>query len=139
MTDLLRLIETELLPRIAKRGFRVVQSEVTDSFDNASVILESPELRLRVLRERSQVFADVGPVAEPGTWFDSAVVMDYLGLSADAGFHDRDHHKVLQGIGAFVNAMWDDLRSRFAKEQLDRTKRELEELKEIRAARLFHG
>ena len=53
-------------------------------------LLESA-LRVRVLRERSIVVLDVGPASEPNTWFDSAVVMDYLGLSSDAGFHDRDY------------------------------------------------
>jgi len=75
---------------VAPLGFTVVQSDTSDSFDNASVVLQAPALRLRVVRERSQVFIDVGPASEPGTWFDSAVVIDYLGLSSKAGFHDRD-------------------------------------------------
>jgi hypothetical protein len=137
VTDLLRLVQTELLPQIEKHGFKVTTSEASDSFDNASVVLQAPELRLRVVRERSQVFADIGPVAEPSTWFDSAVVMDDLGLSSNAGFHDRDQQKVLQGLASFLNAMWGELRARFASDRLAKTKQELQRLKEIRAQRMF--
>lgn len=135
--DLLKLVNEELLPTLAPFGFRVVESEAAESFDNAYVVLEAPALRIRVLRERSIVVLDVGPTSEPNTWFDSAVLMDYLGLSPDGGFHDRDARGVLRGAGAFIVSMWNDLTAKFGRHQLAVTKKELSAVREQRAARLF--
>ena len=134
--DLLRLVETELLPALDS-DFHVVSSEVSESFDNANVELQSPGLRIRVVRERGRVFADFGPVSEPNTWFDSAVLIDYLGLSPDAGFHDRDARRVLHGIAAFVTSLFSELREKFDPQHLAATKRDLEALMKERAAKLF--
>lgn len=137
--DLLKLVNEELLPGLKPLGFRVVSSAVADVFDNANVVLEASSLRVRVLRERSVVVLDVGPASEPNTWFDSAVVTDYLGLSADAGLHDRDARGVLRGSGAFITSMWSELTAKFGKQQLPNTKEELTALREERARRLFGG
>lgn len=138
MSDVfLKLVSDELLPILAPFGFQVVSSEIADVFDNASVELEAPALRVRVLRERSIVVLDLGPSSEAGTWFDSAVVMEYLRLSADAGFHDRDARGVLRGAGLFIRSMWDELTTMFGPEKLPITKKELVTLREERAARLF--
>lgn len=137
--DLLSLVDIDLLPLLAPLGFRVVASEVADVFDNASVVLEAPALRLRILRERSIVVLDVGPPSEPDTWFDSAVVMEYVGLSPDAGFHDSDAQGVLRGVGLFVRSMWEELTEMFKPESVPHTKQNLVMLREERAARLFGG
>lgn len=135
--ELLELVNAELLPVIGPLGFTVVQSETADAFDNASVVLQAPALRIRVVRERSQVFIDVGPASEPGTWFDSAVVIDYLGISPKAGFHDRDASGVLRGAGAFITAMWRELTTKFGLQRLAATKKDLISLRDERAAKLF--
>lgn len=132
--DLLQLVNEELLPALAPLGFRIVESETAESFDNAYVVLEAPTLRVQVLRERSIVVLGVGPTSEPNTWFDSAVLMDYLGLSPDGGFHDRDARGVLRGTGAFITSMWSELTTMFGGQQVITTKQELNALREQRAA-----
>lgn len=92
-----------------------------------------------MLRERSIVVLDIGPVSEQNTWFDSAVVMDYLGLSPDVGFHDRNVRGVLSGAGAFITTMWGELTAKFGPQQLTKTKKGLTALREERAVRLFGG
>jgi len=140
MTEaLLDLVNAELLPTIAPLGFKVVETDVSEWFDNAYVILEAPALRVRVLRERSIVVVGFGPTSEPGTWFDSAVLVDYLGLSANAGFHDRDARGVLRGAGAFITSMWNELTAKFSPPELATTKKELRALAEERAAKMFGG
>lgn len=137
--NLLELVNEELLPALTPLGFRVASSEVADVFDNAAVVLEAPALRVRVLRERSIVVLDVGSVSEQNTWFDSAVVMDYLGLSTDAGFHDRNVRGVLSGAGEFITTMWGELTAKFGPQQFAKTKKDLTALREERAVRLFDG
>src|SRR4051812_10415344 len=95
--DLLDLVKIELLPVVETLGFRVVENQTGRSFDNASVTLHPPFLRLRVVRDRGRMFLDIGPPSPANTWFDSAVVVDYLGLSDNAGFHDEDARRMLRG------------------------------------------
>ena len=136
---LLDIVRRELLPALGPLGFEVVESEAADVFDNATVTLQGPDLRVRIVRERSEVFADFGPRAEPGTWFDSAVLFDYLCLSSQAGFHDRDVSGVLRGIAAFVRSFHGELARAFQPSSLAITKQAIEALKERRAQKLFGG
>jgi|WetSurMetagenome_2_1015567.scaffolds.fasta_scaffold984306_1 hypothetical protein len=135
--ELLALVRQDLLLALRPLGFQVVQAESADSFDNATVVLRSNALQLRIVRERSILFVDLGPPTEPNTWFDSAVIIDYLALSARAGFHGRNPNEVLQGVGTFVNTFWGELRALFAQPDFARRKLELIALKEARATRLF--
>jgi hypothetical protein len=131
---LLALVNECLLPTVEPLGFKVVQSEVAISFENAMVTLEAPDLRVRIVRERSQVFADFGAVAAPDSWFDSAVIIDYLGLSAAAGFHDRNARVVLRGVASFVLAFHPELAEKFSQPTLAKTTAALAALKNARAS-----
>jgi hypothetical protein len=97
-------IEATLLPILAPLGFRVAYGESSESFGDALVVLDDDSLRLRVVRDRGQVLADFASRSQPGRWFDSAVVMEYLGLAPDGGFHGRELITSLQAIGWFVRA-----------------------------------
>ena len=107
------------------------------AFDNSYFVLEAPNLRVRVLRERSVVVVGFGPTSEPGTWFDSSIVMDYLGSSSHGGFHDTDARCVLQAAATFISSMWAELTATFGPQQLVTTKREMRALAEERAAKMF--
>jgi hypothetical protein len=50
-----------------------------EAFGDALVILGVGDLRLRALRDRDQILADFGSAADPTRYFDSAVVIEYLG------------------------------------------------------------
>jgi hypothetical protein len=132
-----QLVTDIALPVLAPIGFRLVAAEEPQVFDNAYCVLASEQLRVRVLRERGVVFMDIGPVSEPGLWFDSAVLMEFLGLSHDAGFHDANSTRVLTGAAAFLLRFHVELASAFSAHRLSQTKRELEAIKEERANRLF--
>ncbi len=134
---LLALVEECLLPSLAPRGFSIVHSDVSMSFGNAVVTLHAPRLRIRVVRERGLLFADFGSSATPLTWFDSAVIMDYLGLSAAAGFHDRNARVVLAGVAAFVGAFQAELELQFSPARLASTMTALNALRSTRASMLF--
>lgn len=133
----LDLVNTELVPAIAPLGFAVVQSYVADSFDNATVELEGPALRLCAFRERGQVFVHIGPKSEPGTWFDSDLVLEYLGLMSSTSHRDRDASTALRGAAALVTSFHAELCGLVEPRQLPATKRALSTLGEQRAAKLF--
>ncbi|GAC1479974.1 MAG: hypothetical protein NVS1B4_24920 [Gemmatimonadaceae bacterium] len=133
---LVDLVGAQMLPALAERGLAIVGHEEYPWFDNAVVILASPQLRLRIIRERGQLFLDIGCVAEPDTWFDSAVVFDHLGLSANGGFHGRDEAS-LRKMSEFVVVMWEELVRVFGPASFSNTKKDLEAVRYRRAAHMF--
>jgi hypothetical protein len=133
---LLALVQESLLPALEPLGFSVAHSDVSASFDNAMVTLQSSKLQLRIVRERGLLFADFGPASTPGSWFDSAVVIDYLGLSAESGIHDRNARVVLAGMSAFVRACQAELEMHFSPSHLAATTSALTALRNARASTL---
>lgn len=63
---------TEQLPwLIHDYGLRIVEDEFDPmSFGNSFVVLESPVLLIRFIRDRGQVFAEVASHSEPRNWFN---------------------------------------------------------------------
>jgi hypothetical protein len=135
--NLLAEVQAALLPQVTSLGFVVVEHNESAAFGDALVVLQSGDVRTRIVRDRSQLFADLGSVVEPDNWFDSAVVMDLLGLSASGGFHERDATRVLHGLGAFIKSVWPDLTSMFSSRKFALTKQQLEALQRDRAAKRF--
>ena len=137
--DFVERVQEGLVSKLKPLGFEITQSEIADVFDNASVTLQGPGLQIRIVRERGEIFADFGPSSNVGLWYDSAVVMDYLGLSAEAGFHDRNLDAVLRGVASFVTTCGFELSRKFDEAHLATTRKELEDLKQRRAEDLFGG
>jgi hypothetical protein len=102
--NLLKLVNSKLMPRLPSLNYRVVEHEKGQAFDNAMVIVDGPEFRMRVVRERGQLFVDFGSLAEPRSWFDSSVVMAVLGLRGGDGWHSTDADMVLFELASFVLA-----------------------------------
>ena len=66
-----------------KYGFKIVEQEYYPSdFGNAYVTFED-DLRLRVLRDRGQIFVEVSPLENPDDWYDLRVVLEFLGEPVD--------------------------------------------------------
>ena len=128
-----QLVREYLLRSLESLGYRIVESVESQHFDNAECVLASPPVRARIVRERSQFFLDVGPPSDPSLWYDSAVVMEFLGLSRDAGFHDSDTNRVLTGMATFLQSFQHELSAAFAAEGLAETKRQLDVLRAKRA------
>lgn len=135
--DLLNLVQLHLLPQVEQLGLKVVEHEESSSFDNASVVLQTGDVRVRIVRERSVVFADLGSVAEPRRWFDSSVVMDYLGLSEEGGFHDSDAAAVLLGVSRFLTSCWQELSRAFGLTSFPTTRKKLQAVLDARAEKRF--
>ncbi len=61
-SDFLRKVLTAFKALIKQRQLELVRFEPSNSFDNALVEFRSPELALRVIRERSQHSVDVDSI-----------------------------------------------------------------------------
>jgi len=118
-------------------GFRVVQHERSASFGNEEIVIQSERLRLRFVRDRGTVFVDFGSNSEPQAWFDSDVVIAFLELSREGGFHSRDPSEVVNGITSLLQSCSKELYGFFSEANFATSKRRLEALRDARAAKLF--
>jgi hypothetical protein len=128
-------VRSAFLPNAKDLGFRIVADQKSEAFGDALVVLESDDIRLRIVRDRSQIFADLGSAVEPDTWFDSTIVMQALGLTTKPAFGGTDSQIVLPSIAAFLKSVWLELRAMFEPRHFAATKRQLLELQEARAAK----
>jgi hypothetical protein len=137
MNSLVALVKSVMVDAHPEWSFSTVESESESSFDNAFVVLQSNELRLRVLRDRGTVFLDIGSLVEPSTWFDSAVVADWLSLSDSGGIHGSDVPTVLASIAELMRGVGLELRDAFSASRFAAVKAQLIKTRDARAARLF--
>ncbi len=135
MTTFTDDVKSAFLQNATELGFRIIGEEKSEAFGDALVILESGDLRVRLVRDRSQIFADLGSVADPDTWFDSTIVMEALGLATQPAFGGTDAQVVLPSIAAFLKAVWSELVALLDRRRFAATKRQLTELQEARAVR----
>jgi hypothetical protein len=135
----LDLVNAELMPAIAPLGFVIVHNQVSVSFGDALVEVEAPTLRLRAIRDRSQVFVDFGPVSERATWFDSDLVLEHLGPMSSTSHRSRDATTVLRATATFLTSFREELETLLDAHHLPDTKREMEMLGERRAAKEFRS
>lgn len=135
MTNFTDDVKSAFLPNAKDLGFRISGEQKSEAFGDALVVLESGDVRLRIVRDRSQIFADLGSVAESDAWFDSTIVMQALGLTTKPAFGGTDPQIVLPGVAAFLKSVWPELVRMFGARTFATTKRQLTELQEARAAK----
>jgi hypothetical protein len=111
--------------------FRELGLQITDndfnpkSFGDSFVILESPALRVRFVRDRGQVSVEVASLADPRTWWHLEHVCEVIsGQTAESGFELSAAADLLRRN---FKALTDYLGSKY-----NDTKQELERRAEIR-------
>jgi hypothetical protein len=126
------VVTSVFLPNARDLGFAIVGQQQSDSFGDALVILQSGDVRLRIVRDRLQLFADLGSAAETDNWFDSTFVMQALGLTTKPVFGGTDAHVVLPSMAAFLRAMWPELVTMFDRRNFATSKKQLGKLEDVR-------
>jgi hypothetical protein len=131
-TSLTEVVKSVFLPIASDLGFSVIGEQQSDRFGDALVILQSGDVGLRIVRDRLQIFADLGSTAEPDNWFDSTIVMQLLGLTTRPAFGGEDAQVVLPSIAAFLHAVWSELVAMFDSRHFAESKKQLEKLEQAR-------
>ena len=120
--------------RLFKEDFQfVVVNERYDpaAFGDAAVILQSKDFALRVIRDRDQIFADVGP-ADTDDWHDLKRVLAFLGHEgSDSSAFElnelaltlRAHHDELANL--FSNTSYPLMGERLKQFEREKTKERL--------------
>ena len=133
--DLLEAVNVLLLPQVDRLGLQIADHQEGGSFDNATVTLTGLNVRVRVYRERGIIHMEVASTHSPHAWMDSAVLMEYLGLSREGGFHGTSLSVVMEGIGSFLNASWDELNRVFGQSSFRETNRALDSVRAEQSVR----
>lgn len=65
-------------------GFVMVHEQTFPSFDNVEVVFQSEDCRIRVLRERGEVYVDISPLPPVDYWVDLVSIIGFLTQGADS-------------------------------------------------------
>ena len=129
MTTSLEQLTSALQPFIGSGEFRIVEARHdADSFGNAILVAESQALRMKVVVDRSQVFAEIGGRRHEEMWFDLVLVLIALEKDLHEPLPWTNPHDVMslllanrEGLAQFVASDLDVIRKRLRDaESIDR-------------------
>lgn len=134
-----------LAKQVADAFARIMQDrriEVKDlhedrSFGNAIVVLESPDLRVRVVRDRDRLSLETCSLHDPERWFDFDIVMQLLDVSARTTTHEFAVGEQLSLWATLLHQHYDAIRELFSQAQYAGTRNRLEVLEWKRARAMF--
>jgi hypothetical protein len=129
MTAILEFLVAHLAFLYAPGRYRFVDSGSVESFGNAYLDLESDAMRLRMIRDRSQLFLDFAPL-DGNDWFSLDVVRRLLTGER------QESSELSPDYAAFLEREIGEIERRFRDER-DETVRALKELERVRAKELF--
>jgi hypothetical protein len=129
MTAILEFLVAHLAFLYAPGRYRFVDSGSVESFGNAYLDLESDAMRLRMIRDRSQLFLDFAPL-DGKDWFSLDVVRRLLTGER------QESSELSPDYAAFLEREIGEIERRFRDER-DATVRALKELERVRAKELF--
>ena len=121
------------------RRFRLVSAETSPSFGDALADFESPTLRVRVLRDRGQIFIDVAPAEDPATWFDLPLMLTFLGETDAAAALLAGGQGDMREVAALLQAHYDDIERTLGQLRSPDVVRRLSQLRVARADARFGG
>jgi hypothetical protein len=134
MTRILAFIANYMGFLWAGARFKIVGSEVaTSNGGDALLLVESRDLRLRFVCDRTQLLLDLQPTRTqtPSEWFSIDLIRRVLlGKREDSALLDESY-------AVFLKEQLDEIERRFSDENWSETRPELQKLKLKRAKELF--
>ena len=131
MSELLTYLVTRLSFLYNDYGARFVDSQVRGP--HAAIVLEAGPLRLRLVRDRSQIFVDFQSAENPSEddWFSFDMIRQLLtGEVVDSAQMDDDKAQ-------FIHDHFQEIVEAFQPTKRKETERKLHEYERARAERLF--
>ena len=131
MEEILQYIKKHCSFLYSPHKFQIVESESSESFGNALIILEDEEMRLQFVRDRGQVFLDFQPTSYNKEWFSIDIVKQLVTGKIEPSA-EIDSEKV-----EFLKNHLDEIKDLFSQKNLTSTIKKLKDLERARAKRLF--
>lgn len=120
-----------------EHGFRVVsETHEPQHFGNGLLILESKDLRLRFVRDRGQVFADVGASGQTDDdWHQLQRVMEFLNRRDAAA--DANRAFGLDELSVWLKENYEKVRAVFQQEAYPSTRDALKSFAKEKSEQMF--
>jgi hypothetical protein len=119
---------------LERKGFSIIEQKVSNSFGNYYYIFSNNDIKLRLIKDRSQIIVDVSNAIERnGKWFDLSLVKAFI-------TNDTKRLNCLWTIKqytTFLTNNMSDLLILFNKENYILTEKKLDELRNERAKQIF--
>jgi hypothetical protein len=134
MTDILRFLIECLNFLYAPGRYRFVDSGTSTSFGgDAFLVLESGAMRIRLIRDRGQLFMDFQASGERGEmdWYSIDVVRRLLTGER------QESAELTPDYARFLEKHLDEIEMRFSDGEISATRTALKELEKTRAKELF--
>ena len=122
---------------LTKGGYVVSDRLVATSFDNALVDFSGHEMKVRVIRERSQVFIDFAAMVDPETWFDLDIVLRLLDADTESRRVVGSGEASVEALAAVLQQYLSSIEIAFETKNYPTTKQKLAALQEKRADERF--
>lgn len=122
-----------------EHGFRVVsESHEPKSFGNGLIVLQAEDLRLRFVRDRGQVFADIGAPGQTGddNWHQLQRVMEFMHRH-DSPAADPRRAAGLDELGVWLKENYETVRALFREETYPSTRVALKKFEREKAEQMF--
>lgn len=131
MEEILQYLKERCFFLYSPNKFQIVETDSSESFGNALVILEDEDIRLQFVRDRDQLFLDFQPTSYRKEWFSIDIVMQLVTGNIEPSA-TMDSKKV-----EFLNSNLDEIKRLFSPPELENTIKEMKNLERSRAKRLF--
>ena len=134
MSELLRVLRDWLLFFFEDNRYRLVNSQVGPSFDDALIEFASNTLLWRLVQDRSQILLNCRPAEgryKDWEWYSADVLIHLItGGRVDSAVLTQD-------MASWFQSNLSEIERRFSEERLEETKRKLKKLERLRAKELF--
>ena len=132
MRELLRVLAEWLAFFFDDGRYRIVDSDVTESFGNAAITFASDELAWLLVRDRSQIFLRCRSLKmKKESWYSTDVLMRLLtGKRLESA-------ELTEETASWLGDHLAEIEARFSPGELEHTIHELNELQRVRAKELF--
>ena len=133
MEEILQYLKKHCSFLYAPNQFRFVDSESSESFGNALLVLEHEDLRLKFVKDRGQLFLDFQPTSSKRKkdWFSIDIVKQLVTGNIEPSA-EMDGEKA-----KFLKNNLDEIKRLFSPDNLEDTIKKLRDLERQRAKRLF--
>jgi hypothetical protein len=133
MEEILRYLMKHCSFLYAPNQFRFDDSGSSESFENAFLVLEHEDLRLKFVKDRGQLFLDFQPTSSKRKkdWFSIDIVKQMVTGNIEPSA-EMDTEKAM-----FLKNNLDEIEQLFSTANLENTIKKLKELERQRAKRLF--
>ena len=133
MEEFIQYVKKHFSYLFSPYSFRIIESQSSESFGNALIILEYEDLLLKIVKDRDQIFLDFQPASKKSklNWFSIDIVKQMITgkIEPSAEMNSRNVE--------FLKDNLDQIKKIFSKEKVSDTIKVLKKLERERAKRLF--